>query len=80
MFANVDIVGQERKNVLAVPEGALVMREDQKTVYVVAGENRVMQKVLKLGDAAGGWVEVLSGVTEGERIIVAGQHKLKMGH
>ncbi|MHC1758852.1 MAG: efflux RND transporter periplasmic adaptor subunit [Negativicutes bacterium] len=79
MFANADIVGQERKNVLAVPESALVMREDQKTVFVVAEENRVVQKVLKIGDAAGGWVEVLSGVTEGERIIVAGQHKLKDG-
>ncbi len=79
MFANADIVGQERKNVLAVPESALVMREDQKTVFVVAEENRVVQKVLKLGDAAGGWVEVLSGVKEGERIIVAGQHKLKDG-
>ena len=79
MFANADIVGQERKNVLAVPESALVMREDQKTVFVVAEENRVVQKVLKLGDAAGGYVEVLSGVKEGERIIVAGQHKLKDG-
>ena len=79
MFANADSVGQERKNVLAVPESALVMREDQKTVYVVADGNRVVQKVLKIGDAAGGWVEVLSGVTEGERIIVAGQHKLKDG-
>ena len=79
MFANVDIVGQERKNVLTVPEGALVMREDQKTVYVVAEGNRVVQKVLKLGEAAGGYVEVLSGVAEGERIIVAGQHKLKDG-
>lgn len=79
MFANADIVGQERKNVLTVPESALVMREDQKTVFVVAEENRVVQKVLKLGDAAGGYVEVLSGVKEGERIIVAGQHKLKDG-
>ncbi len=79
MFANAEVVGQERKNVLAVPESALVMREDQKTVFVVTEENRVVQKVLKLGDAAGGWVEVLSGLKEGERIVVAGQHKLKDG-
>ena len=38
-----------------------------------------MQRVLKLGDAAGGWVEVRDGVKEGERIVVAGQHKLKDG-
>ena len=79
MFANAAVVGQERKNVLAVPESALVMREDQKTVFVVTDENRVVQKVLKLGDAAGGWVEVLSGLAEGDRIVVAGQHKLKDG-
>ena len=79
MFANAAVVGQERKNVLAVPESALVMREDQKTVFVVTAENRVVQKVLKLGDAAGGWVEVLSGLAEGERIVVGGQHKLKDG-
>ena len=79
MFANAEVVGQERKNVLAIPESALVMREDQKTVFVATEENRVVQKVLKLGDAAGGWVEVLSGLKEGERIVVAGQHKLKDG-
>ena len=79
MYANAYIGGQVRKNVLAVPEGALVLREDQKTVFVVLADNKVMQRVLKLGDAAGGWVEVRDGVKEGERIVVAGQHKLKDG-
>ena len=79
MFANAAVVGQQRQNVLAVPESALVMREDQKTVFVATEENRVVQRVLKLGDAAGGWVEVLSGLKEGERIVIAGQHKLKDG-
>ena len=68
-----------RSAMLAVPEGALVLREDQKTVFVVLSDNKVMQRVLKLGDAAGGWVEVKDGVKEGERIVVAGQHKLKDG-
>ena len=79
MFANAEVVGQMRQNVLAIPESALVMREDQKTVFVATEENRVVQRVLKLGDAAGGWVEVLSGLKEGERIVIAGQHKLKDG-
>lgn len=79
MFANAEIGGQLRSKVLAVPEAALVMREDQKTVFVATADNKVVQKVLKLGDAAGGWVEVLEGVKEGDRIVVAGQHKLKDG-
>lgn len=79
MYANADIGGQVRKNVLVVPEGALVLREDQKTVFVVQADSKVMQRVLKLGDAAGGWVEVIDGLKEGDRIVVAGQHKLKDG-
>ena len=79
MFANAEVVGQQRQNVLAIPESALVMREDQKTVFVATEENRVVQRVLKLGDAAGGWVEVFSGLKEGEKIVIAGQHKLKDG-
>ncbi|MBP2667397.1 MAG: efflux transporter, family, subunit [Firmicutes bacterium] len=79
MFAKAEIAGHVRTKVLAVPESALVLREDQKTIFVVAADNKVVQKVLKLGNAAGGWVEVLDGVKEGEEIVVAGQHKLKDG-
>lgn len=79
MFAKADIAGQTRNKIIAVPEGCLVLREDQKTVFVVADDNKVVQKVLKLGDAAGGWVEVLEGVKEGDKIVIAGQHKLKDG-
>lgn len=79
MFAKAEIAGQVRTKVLAVPESALVLREDQKTIFVVAADNKVVQKVLKLGGSAGGWVEVDEGVKEGEKIVVAGQHKLKDG-
>ena len=79
MFARAQISGQVRSKILAVPESCLVLREDQKTVFVVTGENKVVQKVLKLGEASGGWVEVLEGVREGDRIVTGGQHKLKDG-
>jgi RND family efflux transporter MFP subunit len=79
MFARAEIIGQVRAKVLAVPESALVLREDQKTIFVATPDNKVVQKVLKLGDAAGGWVEVLEGVKEGDKIVIAGQHKLKDG-
>ena len=79
MFAKAEIGGLVRNKVVVVPESALVLREDQKTVFVVTDENKVVQKVLKLGEAAGGWVEVLDGVKEGDKIVVAGQHKLKDG-
>ncbi|MBP2654485.1 MAG: efflux transporter, family, subunit [Firmicutes bacterium] len=79
MFAKADVPGQVHKNALVVPEGALVLREDQQTVFVVTADNKVQQKVLKLGYIGGGWAEVLEGVQEGESIVVAGHNKLKDG-
>ena len=79
MFATVGVSGQVRPKRLAVPEAALVMREDQKSVFVVTADNKIQQKILKLGYVGGGWAEVLEGVNEGQRIVVAGQNKLRDG-
>ncbi len=79
MFARVEVAGDVRKNVIAVPESALVLREDQKAVYVVTGENKAQLRVLKLGYVGGGWAEVLEGVKEGELIVTGGQNKLRDG-
>jgi RND family efflux transporter MFP subunit len=79
LFAKVVIPGQVHKNVICVPEIALVMREDQKTVYVVTADNKVQQRVLKLGYVGDGFAEVMEGIQEGERIVIAGQNKLKDG-
>lgn len=79
MFGKVEIAGAVHKNALVVPESALVMREDQKTVYVVNSENKVQQRVLKLGYVGQGFAEVLEGVKEGESIVTSGQNKIKDG-
>lgn len=79
MFAKVNVPGQIRKGALAIPEKALVMREDQKTVYVVNSDNRVQQRVIQVGFVGDGWAEVIGGLNEGEQIVVAGQNKLKDG-
>jgi RND family efflux transporter MFP subunit len=79
MFAKVEVAGTVHKNAIVVPESALVMREDQKTVYVVNSENKVQQRVLTLGYVGQGIAEVLEGVQEGEQIVTAGQNKIKDG-
>lgn len=79
MFSKISIPGIIHKNALVVPERALVMREDQKTVYVVTADNKVQQRILKLGYVGEGWAEILEGLTDGERIVVEGQNKLKDG-
>ncbi|SDE84447.1 efflux RND transporter periplasmic adaptor subunit [Sporomusa acidovorans] len=79
MFAKVEVPGQVHAQALVVPETALVMREDIKTVYVLTADNKVQQRVLKLGYVGDGWAEVLDGVNDGEQIVISGQNKLRDG-
>lgn len=79
MYAAVAVRGHARKNVLVIPQTAIVMREDQRTVYVVNAENVVQQKLLEIGAVEGGLVEVVKGLAEGERIVTGGQNKLRQG-
>lgn len=79
MFAKVDVSVPAHEQALVVPETALVMREDRKTVYVLTADNKVQQRLLTLGYVGGGWAEVIDGVKEGEQIVIAGQNKLRDG-
>jgi RND family efflux transporter MFP subunit len=79
MSAHVLAAGREKENVIAIPETALVMREDMKTAYVVVDENKVQQKILKVGFVGGGWAEILEGIAEGDLVVTSGQNKLRDG-
>ena len=79
MFGKITIPGQIHTNALVIPESALVMRGDQKTVYIVTPENKVQQRLLKLGYVGEGFAEILEGLQDGDRIVVAGHNKLKDG-
>ncbi|MDU2066494.1 MAG: efflux RND transporter periplasmic adaptor subunit, partial [Sporomusaceae bacterium] len=78
LTAKVMAAGRERPNALVVPESALVLFEDQRTVFVVDGD-RVVQRKLKLGYVGDGWAEVLSGLNDGDVIVVAGQNTIRDG-
>lgn len=79
MFAKASIPVKVHDHVLAIPGTALVMKEDQRTVFVVGPDNRVQQKTVKIGYIGDGWAEVLEGLNEGDTIVTAGQNKVKDG-
>lgn len=68
MFARVHFVtGQAEK--LTVPAGAVVRRGEVSAVYVLAADNRLALRQLRLGDPLGnGEIEVLAGLTSGEKV------------
>lgn len=79
VYANVYIKSNDKPNALVVPQSAIVMREDQRTVFVLDQDNFVKRKVLTTGYIGNGLVEVLGGLEENERIIIGGQNKIREG-
>lgn len=77
-FVTVDIVRESRADALLLPRGA-VLRELKKAHVFIAEDNVAVKRVVTLGLEEGEFVEALSGVASGERVIVAGQGGLKDG-
>jgi cobalt-zinc-cadmium efflux system membrane fusion protein len=82
MFVQVDIAGAPLAGgapVLAVPAAAVLTVDGRTSVFVpVAGEaGAFLPRAVAVGDAAVGMVPILSGLVEGEQVVVAGAFILK---
>jgi HlyD family secretion protein len=64
--------------VLAIPSKAVVSRQGQSAVFVLNG-NKVTLQAVQTGSRAEDLVEILSGVNQGDQIVVAGAGFLKDG-
>ena len=69
MFGRARFAAGQRQ-VLTVPATAVVDRGQLTGVYVVDAENTVRLRLIKTGKQFGGRVEVLSGLNEGEIVVV----------
>jgi HlyD family secretion protein len=73
MSANAEIVLEEHKGVLAIPEGAVLYNKDRSTAVQIpdATDQTGMRKLaVKLGISNGAKTEVLSGIKEGQQVIL----------
>ena len=72
MYATVEIASPlGRRNVLAVPESAVLDNGVRQVVLVVHGEGRFESRTVKLGARADDYVEVIEGVSDGEPVVVS---------
>lgn len=79
VYANVSLIGEPREQVLTIPMHAIVMRDDQQTVFVADAQGVVQRRVLALGYSDDKVAEVLSGLGEKDTIVVEGHNKLREG-
>lgn len=77
-FATVRIVTDTRPDAVLVPKSAVV-REDSSHYLFVADGDRARRRKVRLGYASNGRIEVATGLTGRESVIVAGQGTLKDG-
>jgi len=70
MFCEAYFVHNKKPNVLVIPMEAVSRTGDETTVLVVDAQNAVATRTVKLGQEESNLVEVLTGLTEGERVIV----------
>jgi len=69
MTASVTISLEARKNVLTIPVKA-VKRERGKSVVYVPAEGRARAREIKIGWKDSQWVEILSGLDEGQTVLL----------
>jgi len=78
MFARMTIILQERRNVVVVPDSALIREQDNVYVFV-ANAGKAHRRELKLGLLQSEYYEVLEGLSVGDMVITRGQRQLEDG-
>jgi len=73
MFAEVVIHGGPGKNVLKIPSEALIVTGERESVVLALGEGRFRPVDVVAGMHRGGEIEILSGLDEGNSVVVSGQ-------
>ncbi len=81
MFAYLELTLRIRENAIVIPESALsqLIEGGGATVFIVDQAGTAQMRKVKLGVRTAGKVEVVEGVSEGEKVIVEGLQKIGPG-
>lgn len=73
MFGDVSIFAGAKNNIVVVPREAIIRTGSDERVIIAKGEGRFEPRKIVAGIESGDWIEVKSGLKEGEDIVVSGQ-------
>ncbi len=73
MFAHVSINATPRRDVLVVPTDTVIRTGTGDRVVVVQGDNRFQPVKVVAGEETNGWIEIRSGLNEGDKVVSSGQ-------
>lgn len=78
MFARVELNTLTKKDVITVPSDAVVFHAGKNVAYVVQ-DNKVSEREVSVGLDNGEQTEIMSGIQEGEVIVIKGMNFVKEG-
>lgn len=78
-FVNVRMLLQTDRQVLVIPTSGVERNQQGSFVYVVKPNHTAATRPVKLGPVQGERVEVLSGLSAGEQVVVDGADRLREG-
>lgn len=78
MFAKVTLYTGETVRGVAIPESAVVDDNGKPTVFVMDGGESFFKRAIRPGVRSGGYIQILEGVEEGERVVSRGAYEMKL--
>jgi RND family efflux transporter MFP subunit len=79
MYANTELQLEHKIDVLTIPVTAVIDDDGNQIVLVLDRENRVQRRMIEAGIQGSELIEVLSGLSEGDRVVDGGQSKYQAG-
>lgn len=79
MFGRIRAVVKHIDDALLIPNRAIQEVLDKNFISLVDSSGKVERREVKLGAQANGFVQIVSGLEDGEQVIVDGHHKARPG-
>ncbi len=77
MFANVHIPVKTGRQAFMVPHTAIQWIDNLPVVFIEVESGTFEKRAVEIGEQGDGWVEIVKGVEEGEKVVVEGGFYLK---
>ena len=79
MYAEVALVLAHKDSVLTIPVQAVKRNGSEASVLVVDANNRLDERSVKLGMEGSERLEILSGLKEGDRVVIGNRSQFRPG-
>jgi Cu(I)/Ag(I) efflux system membrane fusion protein len=73
MYADVRIYAGPKNDILSIPREALIRTGESERVILSHGDGKFSAREVVAGMESGDWVEIVSGLSEGDTVVTSGQ-------